>query len=74
MVRTLLRVVLVVIVVAAIVAFFAGYRLADRRHASPEYSTGTTGTATATVNVDRARDAGAAIGERVAQGANEAAA
>jgi len=77
--RTLLRIVLLLIVVAAVAAFFFGYRLADRRAAEqPEYAVGTGGgpvTArdrAGTVNVDRARQAGAQIGERVAAGANRA--
>jgi osmotically-inducible protein OsmY len=69
MVRALLRLVLVLIVVAAVAAFFIGYRYANRSQTSePDYTTGTAGT----VNVDKARDAGAAIGARVAEGANEA--
>ena len=74
MVRSLLRVVLVLIIVAAIAAFFVGYRLANRdRTGPPDYATGTSGTTSgASVNVDRARQAGASIGEKVAEGANKA--
>lgn len=70
MVRTLLRVVLLLIVVAAIAAFFIGCRFADRDRADqPEHAVGTTG---GTVDVDRAREAGARIGKTVAAGANRA--
>jgi len=74
MVRSLLRVVLVLIVVAAIAAFFVGYRYANRDRVNPpEYATGTSGTTTTgTVNIDRAREAGATIGAKVAEGANKA--
>lgn len=58
MVRALLRIVLLIIVVAAIAAFYFGYRLADRGPAVPaEDVIGTTG---------------ARIGERVTEGANRA--
>ena len=69
MIRALLRVVLLLIVVAAIAAFFFGYRFASRdRAAEPDRTIGTTGEP---VDVDRARDAGATVGETVAKGANE---
>lgn len=69
MFRTLLRVVLLLIILAAVAAFVVGYRMAPRdRAAEPEHATGTTGT----VDVGRARRAGAAIGETVAAGANQA--
>lgn len=81
MVRTLLRVVLLLIIVAAVAAFFIGYRLADRdRASSPENTVGTAGDTVdidrdrqdGALDVDRARDTGAQIGERVAEGANRA--
>ncbi|HEY5616847.1 MAG TPA: BON domain-containing protein [Vicinamibacterales bacterium] len=68
MIRALLRVVLLLIVVAAIAAFFFGYRIANRDGASEPGAVGTTGTS---INVDRARQAGAKVGEAVAEGANE---
>jgi hyperosmotically inducible protein len=69
MVRSLLRVVLLVIIVAAIAAFFVGYRFAHQDRASaPDYSVGTSGSA----SVDRAREAGAEIGAKVAEGAVQA--
>jgi len=80
MVRTLLRIVLLIIAVAVIAAFFAGYRLADREAAGrPEHAVGTAGGAEVdpdrpggAVDVDRARETGARIGERIAEGANRA--
>jgi hyperosmotically inducible periplasmic protein len=69
MFRTLLRVVLVIIIVAAVAAFFIGYRMADRDDRESPSAVGTTGTA---VDVSTARDAGAEIAERVAVGANAA--
>jgi hyperosmotically inducible protein len=69
MFRALLRVVLVLIIVAAVAAFFFGYRFADR--GSSDATEGTTGTADAQVDVDSARDAGAKVGETVAEGANQ---
>jgi hyperosmotically inducible protein len=69
MIRALLRVVLVLVIVAAVAAFFFGYRFADRGSSgAPE---GVTGTSGAQVDVDRARDAGAKVGETVAEGANQ---
>ncbi len=70
MLRTLLRVVLLLIVVAAVAAFFLGYRMAGPGDAGePGYTVGTSGRA---VNVGTAREAGADIAEKVAQGANQA--
>ena len=69
MFRTLLRVVLVIIVVAAVAAFFIGYRMADREDRESPYAVGTAGRA---VDVSTARDAGAEIAEKVAVGANAA--
>jgi len=75
MLRTLLRVVVLLIIVAAVAAFFIGYRIADRDDAGETtYAVGTTGSTRSgsTVNVDKAREAGADIAERVVQGANQA--
>ena len=70
MVRTVLRIVLLLIIVTAIAAFFIGYRTADSgRPSQPERVVGTTGDA---VDADRARQVGARIGEAVADGANQA--
>jgi hyperosmotically inducible protein len=68
MFRTLLRVVLVLIVVAAVAAFFFGYRMADRDDREP-YAVGTVGKA---VDVGTAREAGADLAGKVAVGANAA--
>ena len=81
MVRALLRSILVVIVVAAIAAFFLGYRLGDRdRVTDADPVVGTTGpnlhpdadTPRADRNVERARETGARIGESIAVGASRA--
>ena len=81
MVRALLRAVLVVIVVAAIAAFFLGYRFGDRDRATDaDPVVGTTGpslhpnadTPDADRNVQRARETGARIGETIAVGASRA--
>ena len=70
MIRALLRIVLVLIVLAAAAAFFFGYRIADRmRGTAADPVVGTSGES---VNVGRARDAGARVGGAVAEGANEA--
>ena len=68
MFRTLLRIVLVIIIVAAVAAFFVGYRMADRGDRESN-AVGTTGRA---VDVSTAREAGAEVAEKVAVGANAA--
>jgi hypothetical protein len=78
MVRALLRIVLVIIVVAAIAAFFVGYRFGDGDRAiDRDPVVGTTGTdldpdADRNVDVDRARETGARVGESIAVGADRA--
>ena len=79
MVRTLLRVVLLLIVIAAVAAFFIGYRTADRNAPrAAEHAVGTAGEAgdsrtdQGRVSIDRARETGARIGASVAEGANRA--
>jgi hyperosmotically inducible periplasmic protein len=72
MFRALLRLVLIVIVIAAAAAFFMGYRIANHGNGvTLERPVGTTGT-TPAIDTSRARETGAAIGERVAVGANQA--
>ena len=71
MLRTLFRVILVVVILVGIGAFFLGYRWADRDTAVPDRAVGTTGTSPQ-VDTSRAREAGAEIGEKVAVGANKA--
>jgi BON domain-containing protein len=72
MVRVVLRTILIVIVVVAVGAFFFGYRWARQDAVQPvvERPIGTTGNGP--VNTSRARETGAAIGEKVAVGANKA--
>lgn len=70
MLRTLLRIVLLIVIVAAVAAFFVGYRMAGPDEASDPAST--VGTAGRPVNVGSAREAGADIAEKVADGANQA--
>lgn len=73
MLGTLVRFVLVLVVIAAIGAFFLGYRWRDGGIA-----TGTADRPVATtgevpeVDTSKARETGAEIGEKVAQGANQA--
>ena len=69
MVRTLLRLLLIVVVVVALGAFFVGYRwgIPDREPASNR-PVGTSGT----VDTSKARETGAQIGEKIAVGANKA--
>ena len=70
MIRALLRIVLVLIILAAAAAFFFGYRIADRTPGTA--ADPVVGTSGESVNVGRARDAGARVGGAVAEGANEA--
>jgi hyperosmotically inducible protein len=67
MFRALLRLVLVIVVLVGLGAFFFGYRWADR-DAPVDRSVGTSGA----TDTSRAREAGAQIGEKVAAGANKA--
>ena len=72
MFRTLFRLVLIVIVIAAAAAFFMGYRFGDHGNDLPSNRpVGTTGSSPA-IDTTRARETGAAIGEKVASGANQA--
>jgi len=71
MFRGLLRFALLLIVLAAVVAFFMGYRFGGRGDRPVERPVATTGTAPE-MDTARARAAGAKIGERVAVGANQA--
>ena len=76
MFRALLRLVLVIIVVAAIAAFFVDYQSGGGDRAiDRDPVVGTTGAdfdPGVDINVDRAREAGARVGERIAVGANRA--
>jgi hypothetical protein len=72
MFRALLRLVILVVIVGAAIAFFMGYRIGDHGVIGPsETAVGTTGT-TPKLDMERARETGAAIGEKVATGANQA--
>lgn len=76
----LLRIVLVVVIVAAIAAFFVGYRFGDGDRAiETDPVVGTSGpdlpdidAPDIDIDVDRARETGARVGERIAVGANRA--
>ena len=73
MIRTLLRVILIVIIIVGVGAFFVGYRWADD-DAAPivDRPIGTSGARDTSVDTSRARAAGAEIGEKVAVGVNAA--
>lgn len=66
MFRGLLRLVLVVVIVAAAAAFFLGYKFADGRIETPLSAR------VPSVDTDKARQTGAAIGEKVATGTVQA--
>ncbi len=70
MLRALLKVVVVLVVLVALGAFFMGYQWGDNDRVE-ERAVGTTGVADE-VDADRARAAGAEIGGKVAEGANKA--
>lgn len=70
MFRVLLRLVVLVVIVVAAAAFFLGYWGTGLLH-RPEPSTATVGTG-GHVDTGRAREAGAAVGEKAAQAANKA--
>ena len=70
MFRALLRFVLLIIILAAAAAFVVGYRMSNSDSTSgTDPAVGTSG---ASVDVDEAREAGAKIAGKVAEGANEA--
>lgn len=72
MLRTLLRLVVIVVIVVAALAFFSGYRIAGGRVTGPAESpaVGTSGRA---IDAEKARERGAAAGEKVAEAGNRAA-
>jgi hyperosmotically inducible protein len=75
MIRTLLRLVLLLILVAAVAAFFVGYRMATRSSDTVQRDPviGTTGSSEEpAIDVERARETGARIGESLAVGAERA--
>jgi osmotically-inducible protein OsmY len=68
---TLLRLLLVILVLAAIGAFFMGYRVQDGRVVGPDGRVATSGRLPE-VDAEKAREVGGKIGDRVAVGANAA--
>ena len=70
MLRALFKLLLIVVILVGLGAFFLGYRWGDR-DVDPDRAIGTTGVQPR-VDTSRAREAGAEIGEKVAVGANEA--
>ena len=70
MLRALFRLILIVVILVGLGAFFIGYRWGGPDSA-PERTVGTSGVEPS-VDTSRAREAGAKIGEKVAVGANEA--
>ena len=68
MIRGLIKLVLVVVVLAAGAAFFLGYRLADNSVETPVSAE----PAVPTVDTQKARETGAKVGEAVATGAAQA--
>ena len=71
MIRALLRLVMLVVVLAA-VAYFLGYRLTEQGEIRRIGTAVGTSGHVPQVDATKAREAGAAIGERVAEGASEA--
>ena len=73
MIRGLLRLILVVVLLVGVAAFFLGYRWADGGDpATVDRPVGMSGRTTGEVDTERARETGAAVGEKVAEGANQA--
>lgn len=79
MIRALLRLALVVVIVAAAVAFFLGYRVAGGRIVAPAPVAGTsghtdreTGRTDRVIDTERARERGSEIGEKAAEAGNRA--
>lgn len=68
MIRALLKLVLVVVIVAAAAAFFFGYQLGDEAVEAPVSAR----ESAPAVNLEKARETGAKIGETVAAGAAQA--
>lgn len=75
MLGSLLRAIVVIVLVVAALAFFAGYRYADGRLIGPgeERPVGTAGRSDGAIDTSEARERGAAAGEKIAQAGNRAA-
>lgn|SRR5574338_190685 len=76
MFRLLLRLIILIVIVAAAIAFFTGYRIAGGRLQGPAEQTapvGTAGRTPGTIDTNRARERGAQVGEKVAEAGNRAA-
>jgi osmotically-inducible protein OsmY len=69
--RTLLRLVLVILVLAAVAAFFMGYRVQNGQVVGPDGRVPTSGRLP-DVDTAKAREVGGKIGDKVAVGANAA--
>jgi osmotically-inducible protein OsmY len=67
----LLRLILVLVILAAVAAFFMGYRVRDGHIVDPSGAVATSRNLPE-VDTEKAREAGAAIGDKVAVGANAA--
>ncbi len=75
MVRALVKAIVVIVIIVAALAFFAGYRLANGRLVAPgeqERAVGTAGRSEAPIDTSEARERGAAAGEKIAQAGNRA--
>jgi hyperosmotically inducible protein len=68
MFRALLRLIVVLVVIVAAAAFFLGYWGSGRLHTPTGPAMGTSGH----IDAERARDAGAKVGEKTAEAANRA--
>jgi hypothetical protein len=71
MFRALLKLVIVVVLIAAAAAFFLGYRIGDD-NVTITRAPGAPAVKVPEIDTTKARQTGAAIGEKVATGANEA--
>ena len=72
MFRALLKLVIIVVLVGAAAAFFLGYRIGDDGVVRPTGTPIVTPGKAPEIDTRKAREAGAAIGETVASGANKA--
>lgn len=76
MLRALFKLIIVVVIVVAAIAFFTGYRFAGGRVVGPNTGTpavGTTGRTGDAIDTSRARERGAQAGEKIAAAGNRAA-